>query len=112
MPQAASLWRAGPVPLDPLTTQMHSATRSLIPLVNRGLKAALVSALATSLPALAQVAPQNRATVTTAEEMVTLSPFVVATEKETGWSANDTLSATRTKQALTRRGGTSRRPST
>jgi hypothetical protein len=33
-------------------------------------------------------------------EMITLSPFVIATERETGWSANDTLSATRTKQAL------------
>ena len=34
------------------------------------------------------------------DEMITLSPFVIATERETGWSANDTLSATRTKQAL------------
>ena len=32
--------------------------------------------------------------------MVELSPFVIATERETGWSANETLSATRTKQAL------------
>ncbi len=31
---------------------------------------------------------------------VQLSPFVISTERETGWSANDTLSATRTKQAL------------
>ena len=31
---------------------------------------------------------------------MTLSPFIVSTELETGWSANDTLSATRTKQAL------------
>ena len=29
-----------------------------------------------------------------------LSPFVVNTERDTGWSANDTLSATRTKQNL------------
>ena len=34
------------------------------------------------------------------EQLVTLSPFVISTERETGWSANDTLSATRTKQAL------------
>ena len=34
------------------------------------------------------------------DETITLSPFVIATERETGWSANDTLSATRTKQAL------------
>lgn len=33
-------------------------------------------------------------------ETITLSPFIIATEQETGWSANDTLSATRTKQAL------------
>ena len=32
--------------------------------------------------------------------MIELSPFVIATERETGWSANETLSATRTKQAL------------
>ncbi|MCX6955154.1 MAG: TonB-dependent receptor plug domain-containing protein [Verrucomicrobia bacterium] len=35
-----------------------------------------------------------------AEEPLELSPFVVATERDTGWSANDTLSATRTRQAL------------
>lgn len=34
------------------------------------------------------------------KETVMLSAFVVATELETGWSANDTLSATRTKQAI------------
>lgn len=31
---------------------------------------------------------------------VMLSAFVVSTELDTGWSANDTLSATRTKQAI------------
>jgi outer membrane receptor protein involved in Fe transport len=35
-----------------------------------------------------------------ADETVQLSPFIISTERETGWSANDTLSATRTKQAL------------
>lgn len=34
------------------------------------------------------------------EEMITLSPFILSAERETGWSANDTLTATRTKQAL------------
>ena len=34
------------------------------------------------------------------EEAVQLSPFVLSTERDTGWSANDTLSANRTKQAL------------
>jgi outer membrane receptor protein involved in Fe transport len=34
------------------------------------------------------------------DETITLSPFVIATERETGWTATDTLSATRTKQAL------------
>ena len=34
------------------------------------------------------------------EETIQLSPFIISTERETGWSANDTLSATRTKQAL------------
>ena len=34
------------------------------------------------------------------EAALELSPFIISTERETGWSANDTLSATRTKQAL------------
>ncbi len=56
-------------------------------------------ALASS--ALAQVAPTpSPAARPAAEETVTLSPFVIATERDTGWTASDTLSATRTKQAL------------
>jgi len=47
-------------------------------------------------PLHAQVSPAPK----TADETITLSPFVISTERETGWSANDTLSATRTKQAL------------
>jgi len=34
------------------------------------------------------------------QDAVELSPFIISTERETGWSATDTLSATRTKQAL------------
>lgn len=34
------------------------------------------------------------------EDVITLSPFIVDSGRETGWSANDTLSASRTKQAL------------
>jgi len=64
------------------------------------LKASALSLLGTGLTAFAQLAPSTPVKVPTNEEMVTLSPFVVSTEKETGWSANDTLSATRTKQAL------------
>jgi len=37
---------------------------------------------------------------TSGEGVVQLSPFILATERDTGWSANETLSATRTKQAL------------
>jgi outer membrane receptor protein involved in Fe transport len=50
-----------------------------------------------------QIAPAPTTTASTnrtAEETVTLSPFIISTERETGWSANETLSATRTKQAL------------
>ncbi len=53
--------------------------------------------------AFAQVAPAPAASTpasTTSDGTVTLSPFIISTERETGWSANDTLSATRTKQAL------------
>ena len=48
----------------------------------------------------AQVAPAPVRAASANEEAVRLSPFVIASERETGWSANDTLSATRTKQAL------------
>jgi outer membrane receptor protein involved in Fe transport len=44
--------------------------------------------------------PATAAATPDRDETVTLSPFVVSTELETGWSANETLSATRTKQAL------------
>lgn len=47
--------------------------------------------------AAAQTAP---APAPVPETPVSLSPFVISSERETGWSANDTLSATRTKQAL------------
>ncbi len=49
--------------------------------------------------AAAQSAPSTTAPAP-ADEAITLSPFVISTERETGWSANETLSATRTKQAL------------
>ena len=48
---------------------------------------------------LAQVATPPRPQVP-ADDAVQLSPFVISSERDTGWSANDTLSATRTKQAL------------
>ncbi|MCX6950981.1 MAG: hypothetical protein NTV51_02160 [Verrucomicrobia bacterium] len=44
--------------------------------------------------------PPSAKPVSEEKETVTLSPFIVMTEAEAGWSANDTLSATRTKQAL------------
>ena len=53
-----------------------------------------------SANSLAQTRPPAPATPPSREETVTLSPFIIATERETGWSANETLSATRTKQAL------------
>jgi outer membrane receptor protein involved in Fe transport len=56
-------------------------------------------ALAASLPA--QVAPTPPAPARPAEDStVVLSPFIISTERDTGWSANDTLSATRTRQSL------------
>ncbi|MBM3866808.1 MAG: Plug domain-containing protein, partial [Verrucomicrobia bacterium] len=55
--------------------------------------------------ALLPAAPAGAAAPTTppptsGEGVVQLSPFILATERDTGWSANETLSATRTKQAL------------
>ena len=57
-----------------------------------------LAALSSSL--VAQVAPKPAPRVNANDEMVTLSPFIISTETDSGWSANDTLSATRTKQAL------------
>jgi outer membrane receptor protein involved in Fe transport len=53
--------------------------------------------LLSAAPLRPQAAPVRAAA---ADDAVQLSPFIIATERETGWSANDTLSATRTKQAL------------
>jgi outer membrane receptor protein involved in Fe transport len=51
-------------------------------------------------PLYAQVAPPPAPSVAAKEPVVELSPFVISSEKETGWSANDTLTGTHTKQAL------------
>jgi len=60
----------------------------------------LAGALAAST-LFGQVVPEPAAPRAAAlEEAVQLSPFVLSTERDTGWSANDTLSANRTKQAL------------
>lgn len=62
----------------------------------------LLALLAVASPLHAQTAPASIAppSPSAVESTVELSPFVVASERETGWSANDTLSATRTRQAL------------
>jgi outer membrane receptor protein involved in Fe transport len=64
----------------------------------------LLAPLFAALPLAAQVAPSAPASTpaksTGSDDLVQLSPFVVSTENEAGWSANETLSATRTKQAL------------
>ena len=59
--------------------------------------------LAAASDSLGQSAPTPAASPKPAveeKEAVMLSAFVVSTELDTGWSANDTLSATRTKQAI------------
>ncbi len=67
----------------------------------RLLPAALCLLTLPQLPAqTAPAAASATAAVAAKDETVTLSPFIVMTETEAGWSANDTLSATRTKQAL------------
>lgn len=67
----------------------------------RWLAAVSAAACALSAPAFAQVAPASPTKAAPApDDTVTLSPFIISTERETGWAASDTLSATRTKQAL------------
>jgi outer membrane receptor protein involved in Fe transport len=64
------------------------------------LSGCLAGALSASILS-GQVAPEPAAPrVPAPDGAVRLSPFVISSEQETGWSANDTLSATRTKQAL------------
>jgi outer membrane receptor protein involved in Fe transport len=62
------------------------------------LRLAVFAGFAAAVPLRSQTAPAPRPAA--AEPVIELSPFIIATEKETGWSANDTLTATRTKQAL------------
>jgi len=50
--------------------------------------------------AISQVALKPPPLTAAKDEVVELSPFIIATERETGWSANDTLTGTHTKQAL------------
>ena len=58
------------------------------------------SALGVAFVAAPLVAAPAPAPAPAADEAVQLSPFIISTERDTGWSANETLSATRTKQAL------------
>ena len=62
------------------------------------LLAVLASLASAQTPAPAPTAAA--AATTTADDSIMLSPFVVDSERETGWSANTTLSATRTRQDL------------
>lgn len=87
---------------------------SCLPFLVRWFLAAAVTAMAPVPAALAQIAPAPTTSAATKksdearkaeekktdEETVALSPFIISVERETGWSANDTLTATRTKQAL------------
>jgi outer membrane receptor protein involved in Fe transport len=60
--------------------------------------AGALSAQTTTEPANAAGAPTPVAAAGETEEIIELSPFVISADK--GWSANDTLSANRTRQAL------------
>jgi len=58
-------------------------------------------AVGATAPSLwSQAVPTAQPPTPEKKEAVMLSAFVVATENEAGWSANDTLSATRTRQAI------------
>ncbi len=78
---------------------MNTNTPPLIAATSRTPGWWVLAALLTA-PLSGQVAPAASSTVSVKDDTVTLSPFIISTERETGWSANDTLSATRTKQAL------------
>lgn len=71
---------------------------AVLRVVTRSLPCLSMALGAATGPAAAQTAPAPAAPVR--DEPVELSPFIIATERDTGWSANDTLSANRTKQAL------------
>lgn len=67
-----------------------------------GARLALIAAAFSVLPSSrAQTAPTPPKTPASApNELVTLSPFILSVERDSGWSATDTLTGTRTKQAL------------
>ena len=71
---------------------------AVLRVVTRSLPCLTMALGAATGPAAAQTAPAPAAPAR--DEPVELSPFIIATERDTGWSANDTLSANRTKQAL------------
>jgi outer membrane receptor protein involved in Fe transport len=85
------LWSLTQTPAMTPNINLHSV---------RGGVFCVVLVCVTTLSGLAQIAPTPRPSVALKEETVELSPFIISTESETGWSANDTLTATRTKQAL------------
>jgi outer membrane receptor protein involved in Fe transport len=60
----------------------------------------LALSLTTGSPPCFGQAASTTPTSSKTDDTVTLSPFIISTERDVGWSANDTLSATRTKQAL------------
>jgi outer membrane receptor protein involved in Fe transport len=93
----------------PLFSHHTYPTMQPIPRCHRGcvalfISAAVIAASPSLVHGQAAPAPVAKPAATTkpgsSDEIVTLSPFILSTERDTGWSANDTLTATRTKQAL------------
>ena len=78
--------------------------KSLSSFVSAAARSRLAAVAAFSLvivsPSFGQSAPVPPPVAAAKEEAVELSPFIIQSERETGWSANETLTATRTKQAL------------
>ena len=79
---------------------MKSPRSFLVPVTSLLLSALVPGLVSVATLVHAQTAPATRVPKAVQDEVVSLSPFTIISERDTGWSANDTLSATRTKQAL------------
>jgi len=81
------------------TLSLLRAYRSLHPTILAGCLVLLAPLSPAQVAPAAPASPPAK-TAASDEETITLSPFILSVERDTGWSANDTLTATRTKQAL------------
>lgn len=102
--QAAAIAAAVAKAVPAQAANVARAVAAVAPTQSQAIAAAVTAAVPDQAAAVASAVPASGAAPATGpgsrDDLVQLSPFIISTEREIGWSANDTLSATRTKQAL------------